>query len=186
MDDKQIINLYIERSENAISETAGKYGKYCHQIAYNILYNTEDSEECVNDTYLKAWNNIPPQIPQQFKAFLGKITRNLALDKYKYYNRDKRGNGQVTLALDELQECVPAMSDVEQAIADMELVEVFNRFLEGLPAEKRKIFMRRYWYLSSLKEIANDFAMTESKVKMILYRVRCEFKEVLEKEGIIL
>ncbi len=186
MDDKQIIDLYIERSENAISETADKYGKYCHHIAYNILYNTEDSEECVNDTYLRAWNNIPPQIPEQLKAFLGKITRNLALDKYKYYNRGKRGNGQVVLALDELQECVPALSDVEQAITDRELVQILNRFLAGLPADKRKIFMRRYWYLSPIKEIASDFAMSESKVKMLLYRVRCDFKQVLEKEGIVL
>lgn len=186
MEDKQIIDLYIERSETAISETANKYGKYCHHIAYNILYNSEDSEECVNDTYLRAWNNIPPQIPEQLKAFLGKITRNLALDKYKYYNRDKRGNGQVVLALDELEECVPSTSSTEQAITDMELVEVFNRFLAGLAEEKRKIFMRRYWYMSSIKEIASDFAMSESKVKMILFRVRGDFKQVLEKEGIAL
>ena len=186
MDDKQILELYSERSETAISETADKYGKYCHYIAYNILYNIQDSEECVNDTYLKAWQTIPPQYPSKLSTYLGKITRNLALNRYKYYNRQKRGEGQTELVLDELLECVPAAESTEQAVEEKILVEVLNRFLDDLPEEKMKIFMRRYWYMSPIKEIADDLEMGESKVKMILSRSRSKLKQILEKEGIIL
>ena len=183
MDDRQIINLFNERSEAAISETAAKYGKYCHAIAYNILYNEEDTEECVNDTYLKAWETIPPQEPNILSAFLGKITRNLAISKYRYYNSKKRGNGQVTLALEELAECIPSQSSTEQAVSDKLLVEAINRFLEELSLEKRKVFLQRYWYLHSVSEIAKEFSISESKVKMILLRVRGKLKQFLEKEG---
>ena len=186
MDDKQILELYSERSETAISETADKYGKYCHYIAYNILYNIQDSEECVNDTYLKAWQTIPPHYPNKLSTYLGKITRNLALNRYKYYNRQKRGEGQTELVLDELLECVPAAESPEQAVEEKILVEVLNRFLDDLPEEKMKIFMRRYWYMSPIKEIADDLEMGESKVKMILSRSRSKLKQILEKEGIIL
>ena len=186
MDDKQILELYNERSETAISETADKYGKYCHYIAYNILYNIQDSEECVNDTYLKAWQTIPPHYPNKLSTYLGKITRNLALNRYKYYNRQKRGEGQTELVLDELLECVPAAESPEQAVEEKILVEVLNRFLDDLPEEKMKIFMRRYWYMSPIKEIADDLEMGESKVKMILSRSRSKLKQILEKEGIIL
>lgn len=184
MDDKQIIDLYWARSENAISETADKYGKYCHYIAYNILFNDEDSEECVNDTYLKAWGVIPPQRPNRLATFLGKITRNLALDRYKYNNREKRGNGQMPLVLNELAECVSVTDSTEHIINDMVLVDCFNRFLATLPTETRNIFMRRYWFLSSIKEIAADFAISESKVKMTLLRARNDLKQLLMKEGI--
>mgnify|MGYP003298482919 CR=1 FL=1 len=183
MDDRQIINLFNERSETAISETAAKYGKYCHAIAYNILFNEEDTEECVNDTYLKAWENIPPQEPNILSAFLGKITRNLAISKYRYYNSKKRGNGQVALALEELAECIPSQSSTEQAVSDRLLVETLNCFLNELPLEKRNIFLQRYWYLRSVAEIAKEFAITESKVKMILLRTRNKLKQFLEKEG---
>lgn len=186
MDDKRIIELYNERSESAISETAKKYGKYCYTIAYHILYDKEDSEECVNDTYLRTWEAIPPQYPDKLSAFLGKITRNLALNKYKYYVREKRGKGQTTLVLDELQECVPATNNTEQTVEEMLLVEVINRFLYDLPKEKRTMFLRRYWYLSSIQEIAEDFGFSESKVKMTLLRIRNKLKQVLEKEGVVL
>lgn len=186
MDDRQIIQLYHERSEAALSETAEKYGKYCHTIAYNILYNKEDTEECVNDTYLKAWETIPPQNPDKLSVFLGKITRNLALDKYRYYNREKRKAGQTELVLDELSECIPAADSVEQTVSDKLLVEVLNRFLEELSKDKRRIFLQRYWYLRSIGEIAAEFAMSESKVKMMLLRMRGKLKQVLEKEGIYL
>ena len=186
MDDRQILKLFEERSEAAISETAAKYGKYCHTIAYNILCNEEDTEECVNDTYLKAWDSIPPQVPHKLSAFLGKITRNLTLDKYRYYSREKRNNGQTALALEELLDCIPATDSTEQAVSDKFLVEVLNRFLEELPEEKRKIFMKRYWYLHSVQEIAEEFAVSESKVKMTLLRTRSKLKQVLEKEGIYL
>lgn len=186
MDDEQIVDLYWARSEIAISETANKYGRYCHSIAYNILHNNEDSEECVNDTYMRAWGAVPPQRPNRLSAFLGKITRNLSLNRYEKYTAQKHGEGQVPMALDELQECIPVSDNVEQVIEDAELVELFNHFLATLPQEVRKIFMRRYWYLSSIKEIAEDYGFNESKVKMILLRARNELKQILEKEGVVL
>lgn len=186
MEDKNIIQLFFERSETAITETAIKYGKLCHTIAYNILYNEEDSEECVNDTYMKAWEVIPPQIPDKLAAFLGKITRNLAISRYRHNSSKKRGGGQMALALEELEECIPDKNSTEQAISDKLFLEQMNAFLEQLPAEKRKVFMQRYWYLRPISEIAEEFSMSESKVKMILHRTRNTLKDVLEKEGIIL
>lgn len=186
MDDRQIITLYNERSEAALSETSAKYGKYCRTIAYNILYNEEDSEECVNDTWLRAWETIPPQYPNRLSAFLGKITRNLALNRYKQNTAKKRGGGQIMLALEELAECVPGKEGTEEATEEALLIEVLNRFLADLPTEKRKLFLRRYWYLCSVKKIAEDFNLGESNVKMTLLRLREQLKSVLEKEGITL
>ena len=186
MDDKQILELYQKRSETAISETADKYGKYCYCIAYRILYDELDSEECVNDTYLRAWEAIPPQCPEKLSAFLGKITRNLALNRYKYYLREKRGNGQTALVIDELNECLPASNSTEESVEEKLLVELLNQFLYSLPPEKRNIFLRRYWYLSSIQEIAKDYGFSESKVKMILLRIRNKLSQVLEKEGVVL
>ena len=184
MEDKNIIQLYVERAEAAISETAAKYGRLCYMIAYNILYSEEDSEECVNDTYMKAWEVIPPQIPEKLAAFLGKITRNLAISKYRHNSSKKRGGGQVMYALEELSECIPDKNTTEQAISDKLFVEQLNEFLENLPTEKRKVFMQRYWYLRPIHEIAKEFSMSESKVKMILHRTRNMLKAFLEKEGI--
>ena len=186
MDDRQIVDLYWERSETAISETSKKYGKYCCYIAYNILHNREDCEECVNDTYMRAWNAMPPQRPDRLSAFLGKITRNLSLNRYAKYTARKRGAGQTELALEELRECIPASDCVEQVIDDMQLAETINAFLDTLPAETRKIFVRRYWYLSPVREIASDYEVSESKVKMKLMRTRNKLRKVLEKEGISL
>ena len=186
MKDNQIIQLYFDRSEDAISQTAVKYGKYCHAIAYNILHNFEDSEECVNDTYWKAWGTIPPRRPKRLAAFLGKITRNLSLDMYRHYTADKRGNGELAIALDELDECVSSLGSMDNHADEMVLVNTLNRFLASLSAEHRNIFMRRYWYMSSIKEIATDYKLSESKVKMSLLRSRNRLKAVLEKEGITL
>lgn len=186
MEDKQIVDLFWERSESAISETQRKYGKYCYFIAHNILYNIEDSEECVNDTYMRAWNSMPQQRPSVLKTFLGKITRNLALNRYKALSANKRNSGQVPLALDELQECIPGEDNTANVVDDLALAEVFNCFLASLSKERRKVFMRRYWYLDSIKEIAADFSMSESKVKMSLMRSRNELKSLLEMEGISL
>lgn len=186
MDDQQIIDLYWARSENAITETAHKYGPYCHSIAYHILYSKEDSEECVNDTYWKAWGAMPPQRPNQLRTFLGKITRNLSLNRWEKHTAEKRGAGQVPLALDELAECVPAPDSVERTVDDLALTELLNDFLSGLPAQTRQIFMRRYWYLCSVKEIAADCAVSESKVKTTLFRTRNKLKQHLEKEGVAL
>ena len=186
MEDKQIVDLYWARSEKAISETADKYGRYCYTIAYNILHSNEDSEECVNDTYLHAWNAMPDQRPNKLSAFLGRITRNLSLKRWEKYTAKKRGAGQVPLALDELRECIPATNYTDSVADDIVLTDVLNRFLASLTAEKRNIFMRRYWYLSPVAEIASDLAISESKVKMSLLRSRNELKQLLEKEGITL
>lgn len=170
MDDGQIIDLYWTRSEAAISETANKYNKYCHTIAFNILNNNEDSEECVNDTYMRAWGVMPPQRPNRLSTFLGKITRNLSLNKYEQYAAEKRNSGQVPLALEELQDCIPAAGNVEQTIEDADLLEIFNRFLATLPTETRKAFMRWYWYLSS---VSHDWHTLEYKKWTVLSLCFC-------------
>lgn len=186
MEDKQIIDLYWARSETAISETSSKYGRYCHSIAFNILRSHEDSEECVNDTFFNAWNAIPPQCPNKLSAFLGTIVRNLSLKKWEQYSTVKRGLGQVPLALEELQECIPARNTTERMVEDMALAELFDQFLAALPAENRRLFVLRYWHLYSIKEIAAACGVGESKVKMSLMRSRKELKCFLEKEGITL
>lgn len=184
MEDGQIIELFWNRSESAIVETAQKYGRYCHTIAFNILHSREDSEECVNDTYLNAWRTMPPHRPNRLSTFLGKITRNLSLKRWEGYNAEKRRAGQTALALDELSECIPSPGSVERTVDDLALAEVFDCFLAALPQEQRRIFMRRYWYLESIKEIAGVYGFSESKVKMSLLRSREALKHVLEKEGI--
>lgn len=186
MEDRQIVDLYWERSERAISETAKKYGRYCHYIAFNILHDPEDSEECVNDTYMRAWDSIPPHRPNGLKTFLGKIARNLALNRYKNLTAEKRNFGKVPLAIDELHECIPDADNVDHIVDDMMLVDIFNRFLASQSLDQRRIFMRRYWYFSSIKEISADYGMSESKVKMSLLRSRNELKKLLEKEGVTL
>lgn len=164
MDDSKIIELYMERSEQAISETSKKYGRYCHYIAYSILHNDEDSEECVNDTYLRAWNSIPPKRPSKLQTFLGKITRNLSLNKWEKLSAEKRGAGQTSLILDELSECIPAEQDAVNTVENMVIRDVLDRFLDELPAETRKIFVRRYFYMSPVKEIADEYGLTDSNL----------------------
>ncbi len=183
MEDAKIVALYWERAESALTETQNKYGAYCRQIARNILHNEEDAEECVNDTYMRAWNAIPPHKPARLSTFLGKITRNLALNRYYAYTAQKRGEGQMPAVLEEWQQCVPVtLSD--RLTDDLALKEAFDRFLRGLPQERRRLFLRRYWYVSSIREIAQEYGMGESRVKMQLLRTRNELKEFLEKEGI--
>ncbi len=180
MDDREIIALYWERSETAIRETDRKYGKYCHAIAYNILYSKEDAEECVNDTYLKAWDSMPPEKPGRLSAFLGKITRNIALNRYAYDHADKR-NVSLTEVYDEAAE---PFADPSNMLDEMILRDTINAFLASLPAETRILFMRRYWYMSPVKQIAKDYGLPEGTVKSILSRTRKRFKDYLEKEGI--
>lgn len=186
MDDQQIIALYWQRSENAISETTQKYGRYCHTVAYNILQNEEDALECVNDGYLRAWNAIPPAQPNNLKTYLGKIVRNLALNRWETETAEKRGGGTVPQVLEELQTCIPSAIPGEQMLDSILLKDVLNRFLASLKPDARKIFVRRYWYMSSVKEIAREFGMTESKVTVTLCRTRQRLAQLLEKEGIIL
>lgn len=184
MDDSRIVELYWERQEEAITETAEKYGKYCRYIAYNILFSSEDAEECVNDTYMRAWNAIPPHRPAQLSTFLGKITRNLSLNRYKEKHAQKRGEGQVDVVLDELQEIICGKSHIEDFVDEMVLTEALNVFLSGLTQLNRVIFVKRYWYMSSIKDIAGDLSMNENSIATILFRLRKELKIHLEKEGI--
>ena len=186
MDDKQIIDLYWARSERAIEETDKQYGKLCHRIAFNILFDSQDSEECVNDTYLKTWAAIPPRRPAKLSAFLGKITRNLALNRYERKTAEKRGGGEVPVALEELAQCVPDPVSVEQMLDARILAEKLNEFLSNLSAEARKIFMRRYWEVCTVSEIAKIYGISESKVKVSLFRTREKLKAFLEQEGIAL
>lgn len=186
MNDKDIIQLYLNRDQRALSATAKKYGKYCTSIAKNILGNNEDAEECVNDTYLSTWNSIPPTIPTILSAFLGKITRNLAFNKYKHNHVMKRGNGEIAVVLDELAECVSGVDDVEQGIDRRELVATINSFLETLLPKKRNIFICRYWYSDSVSSIARRYEMTESNVSVTLNRLRSKLKEYLSERGYVL
>jgi RNA polymerase sigma-70 factor (ECF subfamily) len=168
--DIEIIQLYFDRSELAISETDKSYGKYCRYIAFEILRNGEDSDEIVNDTYLGAWNAIPPQNPPSLKNFLGKITRNLAINRLEHNSAQKRGHGQYDAVLEELHGCIPSY---DESYEDTELIKsVINDFLHSISIEKRRIFVRRYWSLSPISEIAADFGMSEGQVKMILMRLR--------------
>lgn len=185
MNDEQIVELYMERSEKAISETYDKYSAYCNSISFSILRNLEDAEECVNDTFRKAWESIPPSKPSNLKAFLGKIARNISLNKLKHNNTQKRGAGQVDVLLSELEECISDKFSVENEIYGRQLSQSINAFLEGLTAEKRKVFVSRYWYTRSMKEISQQYGISEEKIKSILFRLRKQLKKHLEKEGII-
>ncbi len=185
MQDEQIIELYFARKESAIAETDIKYGRYCLTVANNILRSSEDSEECKNDTYMKTWNTIPPKKPDNLRAFLGRIARNLALDMYEKQHRRKRDINSTEAILDELAEVIPdPNSDVEKLSDDSELRGAINSFLGTLPEDNRKIFVRRYWYAGSVEEIAQDYGFGKSKVKMSLLRTREKLKEYLESEGI--
>lgn len=182
MEDKQIVDLYWERSETAIVETERKYGRYCHYIAYQILHNDEDAKEVVNDTYLKMWNTIPPRRPNPLKPYVGMISRQLALDVYDVQHAQKR-SGQVPLVLDELSECVSSHevgADIGESVA---LFDSLSRFIWALPRRTRNIFVRRYFYMSSIAEIAKDFTMKESNVTMLLLRTRRKLEQFLKKEG---
>jgi len=183
MEDHAIVDLYWERSERAISETANKYNGYCFSIAYNILVNREDAEESVSDTWLAAWNTMPPQRPCVLAAFLGKITRHISIDRWRKRSAAKRGGGEVPLALDELMECVSDGDNTQQAYERKELVRVLNRFLGTLPETERSVFLCRYWYLDSIQVIAANFGFSQSKVTSMLHRLRQRFRKQLEKEG---
>ena len=186
MKDEEMVGLYWMRSEDAVAATAEKYGNYCYSIAFSILHNAEDAEECVNDAYLAAWNSIPPHRPERVAAFLGKITRNVSLNRWKQYNAQKRGEGQTELALSELEECIPAKTGIEQAVEDELLTRSIEKFLYSQPKLKRNLFIRRYWYISSIQELADEYGMSESKVKSLLFRMRKKLNHHLAKEDIIL
>lgn len=183
MDDNGIIQLYWDRNHQAIKVTSEKYGHYCKTIAKNILNNEEDAEECVNDTYFNAWNMMPTHWPKQLTTFLGKITRNLSFNRYKYNHAEKRGGGEITLVLDELTDCVSDIDNVEQTIDHQELEKDINSFLRNLSADKRLIFVRRYWYADSIKTIAKDCGMLQGTVSKTLERTRKQLKTYLTERG---
>lgn len=182
MEDREIIKLYLERSENAISETDKKYRKYCRSIAYNILHDTEDSEEAVNDTYFGAWNSIPPNIPDVLQTFLGRITRNISLKKIRARNAQKRGNGDFFILLDEIAELIPSGQNTENDVEAKELAQFINKFLRSLPETERNVFVCRYWYFDSIADISTQFGFSQSKVKSMLFRTRKKLFNKLETE----
>lgn len=186
LEDKEIIALYQNRDENAIRQTEKKYSGYLTAIALNILGNREDGEECVSDTYLKAWNTIPPNIPAMLKYYLGKITRELSIDRLRKKTSRKRGGTEYDLSLDELDECTGSGDSTEQE-ADMSmLVELIEKFLHCCSDDERDIFVCRYYFCDSLKEIAGYFGVNVSKIKNTLFRTRSALKKYLESEGYII
>ena len=182
-DDERIVALYWSRTETAITETASKYGSYLNSISYNILFNREDAQECVNDTYHNAWNSMPPHRPSILSTFLGKITRRISIDRWRKMRADKRGGGELNLALEELEDCVSGLGSVEDEIERCELTKLFNDFLNTLPATERRVFLCRYWYMDSIQSIAQQFGFSQSKVASMLHRTRAKLRVVLEKEG---
>lgn len=184
MTDKDIIELYFSRNEKAISETEKKFGAYLIKTAYNVLSDTEDSKEAVNDTYLKTWNIIPPKKPERFLAFLSKITRELSIDIYRKKHTQKRIMSEYSLAFDEIGECVPSNSSPEEETEAKILAEKINEFVHGLPEEQRNIFICRYFYFDSVSDIASYYSLSQSNVKTTLFRLRNKLKEFLETEGL--
>lgn len=183
MEDKQIIALYHRRSEQAIAETDAKYGALCRSIAQNILSIREDAEECVNDTYHSAWLQMPPQWPRSLQAFLGRITRNLSISRFRANHARKRYAG-LELMLSELDECIPDPRDVEQIVDGRQLSTLISRWLDTLPGEERTLFIRRYWYGDSLQTLAGD--RTPAQLAQRMYRLRRQLKTFLESEGVVL
>lgn len=184
MQDNEILDLFFERSEQAIAETDTKYGGYCFQIAWNILENREDSEESVNDTYLAAWNAIPPRRPSCFSAFLARVTRHISIDRWRRRSAQKRGGGELVLALEELEHCASS-HNTEQKLEQQEITRVLNTFLASLPETERNVFLCRYWYLDSIQTIADRAGFTRSKVASMLHRTRGKLRTALEKEELL-
>ena len=183
MTDEQIIAMYQKRQESAIRETEAQYGAFCFRLADHILNNREDSEECVNDTWLHTWNAIPPVYPQCLRMFLAKITRNLSINRYRTRHAAKRGGGETELVLEELAECVAGSADVEETVLAKELGESISRFAYDLSERDGNVFIRRYFFTESIPEIAREYNLTENHVAVILNRVRKALKTHLEKEG---
>ena len=172
MEDSRIIEMYWQRDEQALTLTRRKYGAYCHAIALQILHNREDAAECENDTYLRAWNAMPPDRPHGLRAYLGAITRRLSLDRWRERKSQKRGGGEVALSLEELGECVSHPDTVPAAVETGEVSAILSDFLRSLPSAECDLFLRRYWYFDSLAQIGKGFGLSQSAVKMRLLRLR--------------
>ncbi len=184
MEDRDIIELYFNRNEKAIAQTAAKYGKLCHKIAHHILRDEGEAEECVNDAYLGAWEKIPPANPTSLCAFVAKIARNQALNRLKYKLAEKR-NPAALVSLSELENILPDM-EVFDEIEDRELGQWISDFLWEEPEETRNIFLRKYWYFDSIEQIATQFGYSESKIKSLLFRTRNKLKAYLTAKGVVL
>lgn len=183
MEDSKIVELYLQKNENAIKETEIKYGAYCFAIADNILHNREDSEECVNDTWLKTWNAIPPQKPIKLQMFLAKITRNLSFNRFNTRSAKKRGGGEIIFVLEELAECLACESDIASEYETQELGQCLRRFVRSLPERDGNIFVRRYFFTETIAEIATKYGLTENNIAVILSRTRNKLRKHLKKEG---
>lgn len=183
MEDAQIIELYFRREERAIAETSTKYGTYCMTVAVNILRNAEDAEECVADTWINAWNAIPPDRPHILKHYLSKITRNLSINRYKALRAKKRGGGEAELVLDELEEVVAGSSDVEDTVTAKELYGLIDAFVRGLPERDGNLFIRRYFFTEPAEDIARRYHLTANNVSVILNRTRKRLKQYLLDAG---
>ena len=185
MDDKQIVELYWQRSERALAETDAKYGSYCRAIACRVLQDERDAEECVSDAYLDVWNRIPPHRPSVLSAFLGKTVRHIAIDRLRSRTAQKRGGGEVFLALDELAECIPAGDRVEREVEKQELAGAIRSFLASLPDHERQVFLRRYWYMDSVEQVCKRFGFSQSKVKSMLSRTREKLRKYLVEQALL-
>ena len=185
MEDNQIIELYFSRDESALTETANKYGTFCLRIAMHVVNVREDAEECVNDTYHAAWNQIPPIRPDSFKAFLGRIVRNFAISKYRAMHARKRFNG-LEVMLSELKDCIPSTESVEQEIEAKELTEYINAWLAGLKPEDRALFVCRYWYGDEVRDLAKRCGVTGTRMTQRMLRLRRKLKAFLEEKGVVL
>ena len=185
MDDKQIIELYFERNEQAIKETETKYGAFCHRIAMNILGIHEDAEECVNDTYYSVWKQIPPTVPEVFKVYLGRITRNLSISRFRAMRAKKRYSS-MEIMLSELNDCVPSSSNVEQTIEVMQLSDYISEWIDSLPEEDCALFVRRYWFGDEVQELAKKCGITAAKMAQRMLRLRKSLKAALEQKGVAL
>lgn len=183
MTDEKIIQLYFSRNEAAIAETSRKYGSYCFKIADKILNDREDAEECLNDTWMQAWNTIPPTRPVHFKLFLARLTRNLSFNRYRSKYTQKRGNGEIASVLDELEECLSGQSDVESSYIAKELQAAINKFVRSLPEKEGNVFIRRYFFSDSIKEISSRYHISENNIRVMLNRTRNKLRDRLEKEG---
>ena len=184
MEDGKIIDLYWARSQQAIAESEAKYGPYCHTMARRIQDREEDAEECVNDTWLRAWNAMPPQRPGILSAFFGKLTRNLSLDRWRRLKAAKRGGSQVEVALHELEDCLPDHRRPDENLEASETAAIISAFLRTYPAEDRALFVRRYFYLEPLNGLADRFGLSMGQTKSRLHRMRTRLKQELEREGV--
>lgn len=184
MTDGEIVKLFLKRNEAALEHTRTKYGSYCRSIAFNILHSGEDAEECVNDSLFNAWNSIPPRKPRNLRTYMGKLVRNVSINRFEHYSAQKRGGTQTESAIAELENSLSEEMDIFAQLEGEAITRCINTLLQNSPKEKRLIFVRRYWYLDSISDIAKAYALSESKVTSILFRMRKELKEELKKEGV--